>query len=184
MLSCSLPVRACVCLCVFPPAWQSQFLETGWTLYTEMAIASTIHTIIQLIHTLAAVIVFPLCVPCVSGSWNGNRCDYDAAMKWLFQHAASIKFSGFGRTHPVCISLPWSAFINTSVFLSCQHSVNGKGNGQLNLVTRDILALMWKWVLLAKNKCWGFLLGWLRQNQISVILWDISGHRVWKKCCF
>lgn len=54
-----------VCLCVFPPAWQSQFLETGWTLYTEMAIASTIHTIIQLIHTLAAVIVFPLCVPCV-----------------------------------------------------------------------------------------------------------------------
>lgn len=46
-----------VCLCVFPPAWQSHFLETGWTLYTEMAIASTIHTIIQLIHTLAAVIV-------------------------------------------------------------------------------------------------------------------------------
>ncbi len=48
-------VCAAVCLCVFPP--QSHFLETGWTLYTEMAIASTIHTIIQLIHTLAAVIV-------------------------------------------------------------------------------------------------------------------------------
>lgn len=41
-------------------------------------------------------------------SWNGNRCDYDAAMKWLFQHAASIKFSGFGRTHPARASPPRS----------------------------------------------------------------------------
>ncbi len=180
MLSCSLPVCVCVRVCVRACVFVHRCLFV--CIPTCLAIAlfrdrlnlvywdgnckhNTHHYPINT-HTGCCNCPF-LYVIHVLRSWNGNRCDYDAAMKWLFQHAASIKFSGFGHTHPAWASPPWSAFTNTSVLLSCQHSVNSKDNGRPDSVTGDILALMWKWVLLAENKCWGFLLGWLRQNQIS-----------------
>ncbi len=166
---CVCGVCVCVCAavcCVFFPTAIALFRDRLNLVYWDGNCKHNTHHYPINTHTGCCNCPF-LYVIRVLRSWNGNRCDYDAAMKWLFQHAASIKFSGFGRTHPAWASPPWSAFINTSVFLSCQYSVNSKEDGRPDSVTGDILALMWKWVLLAKNKCWGFLLGWLRQNQIS-----------------
>jgi len=153
----------CVCVCVYSHLPGNQFLETGWTLYTEMAIASTIHTIIQLIHTLAAVIVFPLCVPCREA---GMETDVIMTQQWSGYINIQHQLSSQGLdTHIQPASSSHDRPLLTH--LSCQQSVNSNGNGRFDLVTRDILALMWKWVVLAENKCWGFLLGWLKKNQIS-----------------